>query len=74
MVIYTPIPVDFLFNYSEDKARRFTEFPYGEARVVAEMSAEGSYRVVRVISSDPQDFLRPELQPGSVIVFKPVFA
>lgn len=72
MVIYTPIPVDSLFN-SEDQDRQFTEFPYGDARVVAEISAQGSCRVVRVISTNPQDFLRPELQPGSEIALKPVF-
>lgn len=72
MVIYTPIPADFLLS-DQDKNRKFTEIPFGEAIVVAEISGEGVCKVVRLISSDPEDYLNPQLQPGCEVVYKPVF-
>ncbi len=72
MVIYTPIPVELLSS-SESHERRFTEIPYGEARVIAETSAEGTCRIVRIISSNPDHYMQPELQPGSEIMLMPIF-
>lgn len=72
MVFYTPVPDEYLQPPS-DEERMFTEIPYGEATIVAEVLAEGVCQVVRVISSNPDDYLHPELQPGSQVMFMPVF-
>lgn len=72
MVIYTPIPVDQLLS-SESHDRRFTEISYGEARLVAEISGEDVCRIVRIISSNPDHYMQPEMQPGSEITLMPVF-
>ncbi|HHX94245.1 MAG TPA: ribonuclease [Clostridia bacterium] len=72
MILYTPVPVDYLLSLS-GKERNFKEIPYGDATIVAEVMEEGTYQVVRVISSNPDDYMNPELQPGCQITFKPVF-
>lgn len=72
MILYTPVPVDYLLSLS-GKERNFKEIPYGDATIVAEVMEEGTHQVVRVISSNPDDYMNPELQPGCQIIFKPVF-
>lgn len=41
------------------------EVTIGSGRVVLETGPDGRARVHRVLSTDPADYLRPELQPGS---------
>jgi hypothetical protein len=56
MILYTPVPVDYLLSLS-GKERNFKEIPYGDATIVAEVMEEGTYQVVRVISSNPDDYI-----------------
>lgn len=72
MVIYTPVPVEAL-TQSPEEERRFTEIPFGDAVILAEVTPEGNCKVVRLISSNPDDFLNPDFQPGSEIMMAPVF-
>lgn len=72
MIIYTPVPIELLLSFSGGE-RDFKEIPYGEATIIAEVLAEGTCKVVRVISSNPDDYMNPDLQPGCEVSFKPVF-
>ena len=71
MVIYSPVPAEFLLSPPAED-RQFKEIPYGEARILTEVVGEGVCKVVRLISSNPEDYLNPDLQPGCEVLFKPV--
>lgn len=66
MIIYTPLSMDEVLK-DQDKIKQLKEIDYQGKRVQVEMLEEGLYRVVRIISSFPQDFLIPDLQPGTVL-------
>ena len=70
MILYTPVPVELLFSGS---SREFKEVVFGEAKIITEVDAEGTCRIVRLISCNPDDYLNPDLQPGCEIKYKPVF-
>lgn len=72
MVIYTPVPVEWVMGTSGEE-RQFTEIPYGQATVIAEVMEDGTCKVVRLISSNPDDYMHPDLQPGSQVMFQPMF-
>lgn len=72
MVIYTPMIFEWEIG-TDGEERKFTEIPYGQATVIAEIMNDGVCRVERLISSNPDDYLHPDLQPGSQIMFQPSF-
>lgn len=47
------------------------EMSVGTVRVVFEKDAAGAHRVHRILSTDPADYMRPELQPGAVWTDEP---
>jgi len=72
MVIYTHVPAEWLMDNSGEE-RQFTEIPFGQATVIAEVMEDGTCKVVRLISSNPDDYMHPDLQPGSQVIFQPTF-
>ncbi|KUO52262.1 MAG: hypothetical protein APF76_04280 [Desulfitibacter sp. BRH_c19] len=66
MVLYTPLLVEEVLK-DQDKIKELREIDYQGKRLQVEMLEEGQYRIVRIISSCPQDFLISELQPGTVL-------
>ena len=63
MVIYTPVPIeDVLKDY--DKVKELKEINYQGRKLQVETLEDGRYKIVRIISSSPQDYLNPRLQPG----------
>lgn len=67
MVIYSPWPAEMLYS---DQTREFVEVPFGEATLITEVDAQGVCKIVRLVSSDPADYLNPLLQPGMEIRYR----
>ena len=66
MVLYTPMPIEEVLK-DQDKIREFKEIDYQGRKIQVEMLENGQYRIARILSSSPQDFLDPQLQPGLVL-------
>lgn len=64
-MLWTIIPTEWIMDEEEAPAS-FLEMAVGQARVLLERSSDGTTRVHRVLSTNPADYLRPELQPGAV--------
>lgn len=72
MILYTIMPVEIVLEGYDSFRPDYLELdrPGGGKMVVEPLSlTEG--RLVRLISPRPEDYLRPECQPGTVISFKP---
>ncbi|OUM95222.1 MAG: hypothetical protein BAA04_03505 [Firmicutes bacterium ZCTH02-B6] len=65
MILWTIVPLEAVL---EDDAAppALVEVPVGHMRLVLEAGADGRHRIHRVLSTDPADYLRPELAPGSM--------
>jgi hypothetical protein len=72
MILYTIVPVEQVFAESGQSAEPAMEIDTGQTRLLLERLGEGRARIVRVISPNPNDYLRPHLQPGRIIEFLPV--
>jgi hypothetical protein len=68
-ILYTILPHEMIFSGHEEEEREYFEVPMQGGSLVLEAMAKNQAKIVRVISSDPQVFLNPNLQPGSVIEF-----
>lgn len=69
-MFYTIMPLEAVLAGYEEHRPRYTEMPYKSAVLVVEPLTVNSARVVRLISSDPTDYLDPAVQPGSIIEYK----
>lgn len=68
MILYTIVPLEVVFGKQQQNTdfRRF-EMDYLGRRVEVIVDESGRYRISRVISTSPNAYLDPRLQPGMVI-------
>ncbi|MET3699530.1 YlzJ-like protein [Bacillus oleivorans] len=69
MILYTIVPHDQIFPtdqavYSAQKLIEYNGIP-----VLVEQEEDHSFRIVKVVSSDPNHFLREDCCPGTKISF-----
>lgn len=70
MLLYTIIPMETIFESETDNwegSHNEIEMVQGRASLLVQSLPGGKYKVTRIISTDPQDYLRPEWQPGTII-------
>lgn len=67
MILYTVMPQELI--YPTDEAQ-FSNIHYVEMNgisMIVEKSEDQKYRVVRLLSTDPQHYLNEQYLPGSII-------
>lgn len=69
MVLWTIVPEEVIFSDYYKAISAYEEINYSGTMLITEILSPGQYRIVRIMSTDPQDFLRPELQPGTVLSY-----
>ncbi len=66
MVLYTVIPIEDVLNEPGAPAAQ-AEVAWEGRRLLVEPLQGGVGRVVRLISTDPLDYLDPRWQPGAIV-------
>lgn len=67
MILYTLIPLEQVFTGSESSMPEMTTMQYKSRTVMGYRQEDGRYQLARIITTDPQDYLNPKLQPGQYI-------
>jgi len=62
-MLWTIMPLELVFS-QEDTLNPYEEIEYAGTQVMVEKTSANQCRIVRIISTDPADYLRPDLQPG----------
>ncbi|MCX7779338.1 MAG: YlzJ-like family protein [Negativicutes bacterium] len=70
MIVWTVMPLDLVFGQEAIPAS-YEEIVYCGVRMLVEKAGPYESRIVRLLSTDPAVFLRPELQPGRIVTYKP---
>ena len=71
MVLYTPLPLEEIFNNpSEKKQAGYMQIPFARGTIEVELTSASTAKIVRLLSSDINDYLHPALQPGVEIKLK----
>lgn len=66
MILYTPLSESEIFPYEEETMKR--EFVSHEGRTLyVEHSEDGAYKLIQLMSTDPQDFLNETYMPGTIL-------
>ncbi|MCR4440907.1 MAG: YlzJ-like family protein [Peptococcaceae bacterium] len=69
MIIYSPIPPEVLWYDAKQTDFRLVEDVIAGIPVQLRVSADNSYKVERVLSTDPYAYLQPSCQPGSEVEY-----
>ncbi|WP_422445706.1 YlzJ-like family protein [Thermoanaerobacterium sp. DL9XJH110] len=69
MLLYTTMPVELVLE-GMDKKYEFREIEIDNVKLLIEPIDINMGRIVRVFSTNPQDYLNPNFFPGRIIHFK----
>lgn len=67
MVLYTVVPLEDVMEGIEEDPAATMELSMGGLTLEVETLGGFRAKVVRVLSTDPEHFLRPHSQPGAII-------
>jgi hypothetical protein len=70
MIIYTPLYLELVLEGLEDmKELKTRQVELDGVPLVIEDTGPGQGKVVKLLSTNPKDYLRADLSPGTVIKF-----
>ncbi|WP_083443556.1 YlzJ-like family protein [Ornithinibacillus contaminans] len=67
MILYTPLAETDIFPIAADAYTNRVCINYGGKQVYVEKNSDGAYRLLQLLSTDPQDFLNENYTPGTII-------
>lgn len=67
MLYWSPIDLEQVFRGWDDQEDKLVELSYKDVLLQVQPLGDGMAKVVRVISSNPSDYLRKDLAPGEII-------
>lgn len=70
-IIYTPLPPEVVLEGMDKEYPQCQEISYNGAKLLVEPYGPDKYKIVRLISTNPRDYLRNDLQPGTEINLVP---
>lgn len=71
MILYTPMQLELVIEGLKEMKEPVTRLvDIGGVTLIIEDTGPSEGRVIRLLSTDPGDYLRPELYPGVVIKFQ----
>ncbi|MEB1810147.1 MAG: YlzJ-like family protein [Bacillaceae bacterium] len=71
MILYTMLPEEMIFPQDETSFAKQQTIPVEGGLLVVEDIGESQYKVIRLISSDPSQYLNENYSPGRIIMGKP---
>ncbi len=68
MILYTIYPLEMVFEDENEEQPRDVEIKAGLVSLMCQSMPGGEMKITRIISTNPQDYLNPEWQPGKTLV------
>lgn len=73
MTLYTIVPDEIIFPHHQDKIAQMIEMKVNGVHVMVEHEGGSSFRIDRIVSTNPEDYMKANVQPGEVVnVFEPL--
>lgn len=72
-LLWTVLPPELVLDGWE-RSPVYEEVELAGTKVVVERVAPFESRIVRLLSTAPADYLRPELQPGASVTYRPALS
>ncbi len=68
MILWTVMPLELVFG-EQESSTPYEEIEYAGTKLMVERLSPTEGKVVRIISSNPADFLNPQYQPGTRLTY-----
>lgn len=72
MILWTVMPIELVLAQQDNVSNPYEEIEYAGTKMMVERMPSNQCRIVRILSSNPMDFLRSDIQPGTILNFKPM--
>ncbi|MDI3538156.1 MAG: hypothetical protein PWP12_61 [Bacillota bacterium] len=69
MILYTPMPLELVLEGMEDYRPQYEEVVVRGHKLLVERTGVNQAKLVRLLSTNPNDFLDPSFFPGSILTF-----
>ncbi|UJF35395.1 YlzJ-like family protein [Paenibacillus hexagrammi] len=73
MIHYSVIPMDVIFEGMDTYSPEFVEIEHQGVTLQVEPMDAKQARIVRLLSGNPQDYMKEQYTPGTVISYIPGF-
>ncbi|RDW17783.1 YlzJ-like family protein [Oceanobacillus chungangensis] len=67
MILYTPVAITDIYPNTSDLFENRTFIEHEGKLIAVDKNTDGSYKLIQLLSTDPQDFLNDNYCPGTVI-------
>ncbi|WP_088105147.1 YlzJ-like family protein [Halalkalibacter urbisdiaboli] len=71
MILYTMMPHEMIFPQEEQAYSTYQTIPCEDGQLIVEQLNASQYKVVRLISGNPMNYLNKNYTPGTIIQAKP---
>lgn len=68
MILWTAVPIEAVLDGIENSPS-YVEVEHNGRRLILENIAYNQYKIVRLISTDPEEYLHSDNQPGTVVTY-----
>lgn len=73
MTLYTIVPEEVIFPHPHEKIANMIEMKVNGVHVLVEHEGGSSFRIDRIVSTNPEDYMKSNVQPGEMVnVFEPL--
>lgn len=69
MILYTPLAESDIFPVDYSNSNRLL-ISHQDRSLYVEKNKDGDYQILQLLSTDPNDFMNPQYQPGSTLSAK----
>jgi len=68
VILYTPMQLELVLEgFDKTEYPEYKEVNYRGVQMLVEGAGFGKKRIVKLLSTDPFDYLKPEMTPGNLI-------
>lgn len=67
MILYTIVPYEMIYEAEQEFNHNQENVYYNGVLLTMERLSLNRYKIVSILSTDPNDYLKDEIQPGKVI-------
>ena len=71
MTLWSIVPVEMVLD-NVASLPAYEEIEYSGMKCLVEKTGPSQCRVVRLLTTDPSEYLRSKLQPGTILTYEPI--
>lgn len=70
MIFYTTVPLEVVFEGFDQFKPQYEEIQFEGVKLLVEPQGSYQAKIVRLLSTNPYDYLNPRFFPGNMIYFR----